>query len=60
MSSAYQSQLQKLITLQNKAIKLIGGGCPREKVTPLYSQLKVLKLPDLFKLEVGKLVHAHF
>jgi len=58
--SAYQSQLQKLITLQNKAIKLIGGGYPRKKVTPFYSQLKVLKLPDLFKLEVGKLVHAHF
>jgi len=58
--SAYQSQLQKLITLQNKAIKLIGGGYPREMVTPFYSQLKVLKLPDLFKLEVGKLVHDHF
>jgi len=58
--SAYQSQLQKLTILQNKAIKLIGGGYPQEKVMPFYSQLKVLKLPDLFKLEVGKLVHAHF
>jgi len=38
----------------------IGGGYPREKVTPFYSQLKVLKLPDLFKLKVCKLVHGHF
>ena len=57
--SSYKSKLKKLLSLQNKVVKLVGGGLLRDKATPFYSQLGILKLTDLFKLEVGKFVHAH-
>jgi len=42
-------------------IKIIGGGNPLgEKVTSFYSQLNVLRLPDVYKFEVGKLFYARF
>ena len=56
--SSYKSKLKKLLSLQNKVVKLIGGGLLRDK--PFYYQLGILKLTDLFKLEVGKFVNAHF
>ena len=58
--SAYTTHLKKLITLQNKAVKIIGGGSYRDKASPCYSDTKILKLPYLYKLEIGKFVHAHF
>ena len=58
--SSYKSKLKKLLSLQNKVVKLIGGELLRDKATPFYSQLGILKLTDLFKLKVGKFVHAHF
>ena len=60
VGSSYKSKLKKLLSLQNKVVKLIGGGLFRDKATPFNSQLGILKLTDLFKLEVGKFVHAHF
>ena len=58
--STYKSKLKKLLSLQNKAVKLIGGGLSRDSVTPFYYQHGILKLPDLFKFKIGKFVHAHF
>ena len=58
--SSFPSHVKKLTVLQNKAIKLIGGGLPRDRATPFYFKLNILKLCDLFKLEIGKFVHVHF
>ena len=58
--STYTSYLNKLITIQNKAVKLIGGGRLLDSPYPFYSKFRILKLPDLYNLEIGKLVHAHF
>ena len=58
--SFYKPNLKKLLSLQNKVVKLNGGRLLRDKATPFYFQLGILKLTDLFKLEVGKFVHAHF
>ena len=58
--SSYKSKLKKLLSLQNKVVKLIGGGLLRDRATPFYSPLGILKLPDLFKLKISKFVHAHF
>jgi len=58
--STYPSYLKKLSILQNKAIKLISGGSYRCPATPYNCNLKILKLEDLFIIEVGKLVHFHF
>ena len=37
--SSFPSHLKKLSVLQNKAIKRIGGGLPRDGATPFYSEL---------------------
>ena len=57
--STFPTYLRKLSILQNKAVKLIGDGNYSEKATPFYIKLKILKIPELFKLEVAKLVHKH-
>ena len=53
----HPSHLNKLIVLQNKAVKLIGGGKPRDSPTKFHSILKIL---DKYKLEVAKFVYTHF
>ena len=40
--STHPSYFKKLITLQNKVVKLIGGGLYNDKASPFYSQLKIL------------------
>ena len=51
--------LQQMITLQNKAVKIISGGQWRDHVTPYYEQAKILKLKDLYTYEVAKIMHKH-
>jgi len=51
--NTYKSYLNKLCTLQNKAIKIIGGGTWRESAIPYYSKFKILKLQDLYLLELA-------
>ena len=53
----YPQILSKLQTLQNKAVKTIGGGKYLDHATPFYSKLKILKIPKLYKHEVAKLVY---
>ena len=55
--STFPSYIEKLNILQNKAVKLIGGGNYLDRATPYYSKLNILKLPDLYKLEITKFVH---
>ena len=52
--STYPSYPKKLITLQNKVVKMIGGGKMQDSPTQFYSALKILKLIDLHMLEIGK------
>ena len=52
----HKSYLSKLQTLQNKAVKIIGGGKYMDHATPFYSKLKILKIPELYKHEVAKLI----
>ena len=52
--------MSKLESLQNKAVKIIGGGTTRKSLTPFYGQLKILKLTDLYKFEIPKLVHVFY
>ena len=56
--STFPSYLKKLNSIQNKAVKLIGGGNYLDRVTPYYSKLNILKLPDLSKLETAKFVYG--
>ena len=53
----HKSYLSKLQTLQNKAVKIIGGGKYMDHATPFYSKLKI---PELCKHEVAKLLFHHY
>ena len=39
---------------------MIGGGSSLDKPTKFFNKFSILKLNDLFKLEVAKIVHAYF
>ena len=58
--STFPTYLQKLITLQNKAVKFICAAKFCDNSSPYYKRLKILKLKDLYKLEVGKFIHSNF
>ena len=55
----FPTYLHKLAFIQNKAVKLIGGGHFLESSTHFYAKLKILKLLDLHKCETTKLVHDY-
>ena len=57
--STFSTYLHKLASIQNKAVKLIGGGHLLESSTHFYAKLKILKLLDLYKHETAKLVHDY-
>ena len=55
--NTYDKHLKRLILLQNKAVKIFAGGQWRDRVSPFYEQLHILKLKDLYTYEVAKLMH---
>ena len=50
-SSTYKTFFKKLSILQNKSVKIIGGGSYYDRATPFYAKLDILKLADLVKFE---------
>ena len=56
--STFPTFLSRLNSLQNKAVKLIGGGKMRESANAFYIKFNILKLPELYKYETAKLVHS--
>ena len=51
------SYLTKLSTLQNKAVKIVGGGKIFDRATPFYTKLNISKLQDLYTIEIAKLTY---
>ena len=39
--------------MQNKAVKILAGGSWRERAIPFYAKLKVLKIQDMYLLELA-------
>ena len=58
--STFPTYIKKLITLQNKAVKFIRAAKFDDSFSPYYKRLKIVKLKDFYKLEVGKFIHANF
>ena len=58
-SSTYKTYLKKLVTLQNKAVKIVGNGTWNDRATPYYAKLKILKLQDLVKLETAAFIYNY-
>ena len=56
--ATYPTYLQKLKSLQNRAIRAIVGAHFRDSVNPYYTQLKILQIDDLIKFEIAKLVYG--
>ena len=52
----FPSYLRKLQCLQNKAIRIIFNSNRLTTITPIFHALDILKIKDLFKYEVGKLM----
>ena len=50
-SSTFKTFLEKVSILQNKAVKIIGGGNYHDRATPFYSKLRILKLVDMVFLK---------
>ena len=57
--STFTTSLNKLQTLQNKAIRIITNSDIRTPITPKYYELGILKLSDLYTYEIAKLMHQH-
>jgi len=55
--SATKTSLHRLNTIHNKIIKTISWSSFRCHVTPVYSQLNLLKQEDIHQLEIAKLMH---
>ena len=55
--STYPTYLMKISTLQNKVVKLVGGGAFQDRATPFYYKLNIPKLTDLYKIEISKLMY---
>jgi len=55
--STYKSNVQKLLTLQNKAVKHIANGQWNDSPNPFYKELNILIIEQIFKLEVAKIMH---
>ena len=55
--STYPTYFMKISTLQNKVVKLVGGGAFQDRATPFYYQLNIPKLTDLHKIEISKLMY---
>jgi len=52
-----QKYLQKLLSLQNKAVKFIANGQWNDSPNPFYKELQVVKIEQIFKLKVAKIIH---
>ena len=55
--SATKTSLHKINNIHIKIIKTISWSSFRCHVTPVYSQLNLLKLEDIHQLEISKLMH---
>ena len=55
--STYPTYLMKISTLQNKVVKLVGGGAFQDRATQFYYKLNVLQLINLYKIKISKLMY---
>ena len=57
--NTYDNHLKRFIIFQNKVAKIVADGQRHDHVTPFYHRLQILKLKDLYKYEVAKLMHKN-
>ena len=57
--STCSSYLSKLQTIQNKTICIISNCNGRIFITPYCHKLEILKIAELYKFEIAKIMHRH-
>ena len=56
-ASTCNTYLSKLKRLQNKAVRIISRTSIKDRITPNYHRLEILKLDDLYILEISELMY---
>ena len=56
--STYKTYLQKLVSLQNKALKFIAAAQLNASVGPICRELEILSSHKLYQFEVAKITHS--
>ena len=56
--SATTTSQHRLNTIHNRIIKIMSWSSYRSHVTPIYGHLRLLKLADIYQLEIAKLMHS--
>ena len=54
--STYSSNLKRILLLQKKVVGIISGSAFDAHTEPIFKQLKILKLFDIFRFQVGKIM----
>ena len=54
--STYPSNLKRILLLQKKVVRIISGSAFDAHTEPIFKQLKILKLCDIFRFQVGKIM----
>ena len=57
--STYSVHKRKLVVMQKRAVRTIAGAPYNETTNPLFHQLHLLKLDDIYKTEVAKIVFKY-
>ena len=57
--NTYSTYIYKIQRLQNKAIRIITNSNARASANPLYRKLGILKVSDLYKFEIAKIMYQH-
>ena len=57
--SAYRVNLDKLIIIQKRCVRIIAGVGYRHHTTRLFAELKIIKLEDIYCKEVAKFVYKY-
>ena len=55
--NTYPTYLSKLITLQNRALRIVTKSGWYQNVLPLFQKFNLLNLQNLHKFETAKLIH---
>ena len=56
--STYPSNLKHILVLQKKVVRIISGRAFDAHTEPIFKQLKILKLCDIFRFQVGKIMFS--
>ena len=57
--STYQSNLQRLINLPKRVIRIVSRSCFDAHANPIFVSLRILKFEDIIKLQIGKVVYLY-